>query len=80
MREGIEIFIGLNSLLIIFAIPIFDIDRRIKLPLALQEVYNLSLFDHFRRRSDNATHTFGNNKDVTPVMVGQITQVIINSK
>jgi len=51
-----------------------------KPPVTLQEVYNPSLFDHFRRRSDNAKHTFGNNKDVTPVMVGQLTQVIINSK
>jgi len=29
---------------------------------------NPSFFDHFKRRSENTKHTFGNNEDLTLVM------------
>jgi hypothetical protein len=32
---------------------------------------NPSFFDHFKRRSDNTEHTFGNNKDLPPNFGGQ---------
>jgi hypothetical protein len=33
-----------------------------------------SFFDHFKRRSANTKHTFGNNKDVTLEWGGQFTK------
>ena len=32
---------------------------------------NPSFFDHFKRRSENTKHTFGNNEDLTPGLGGQ---------
>ena len=37
---------------------------------------NPSIFDHFKRRSDNTKHTFGNNKDMIVDLVVDLTCII----
>jgi len=37
---------------------------------------NSSFFDHFKRRSENPKHTFGNNKDLTPAFTVKMIQPI----